>query len=62
MRPTLIAQCSNDAIAPLEVGAFVHAQVPGSELVTLTATGHCPQLSAPQATAEAIITFVRERR
>ncbi|MBT3150140.1 alpha/beta hydrolase [Streptomyces sp. CHD11] len=55
--PTLIAQCSNDAIAPPEVGAFVHARIPGSELVTLTATGHCPQLSAPGATAEAIAAF-----
>ena len=49
--PTLILQCSRDAIAPAEVGAFVHAQIPGSTLVTLAATGHCPQLSAPEATA-----------
>ncbi|MFC9328675.1 alpha/beta fold hydrolase [Kitasatospora sp. NPDC057015] len=60
--PTLIAQCSEDVIAPPEVGAFVHARIPGSTLVTLSATGHCPQLSAPEATAEAIIAFVRERR
>ncbi|MFF6995356.1 alpha/beta fold hydrolase [Streptomyces sp. NPDC008313] len=55
--PTLIAQCSNDAIAPPEVGAFVHARIEGSELVTLTATGHCPQLSAPEATAATIASF-----
>ncbi|MEV4684592.1 alpha/beta fold hydrolase [Streptomyces kurssanovii] len=55
--PTLIAQCSQDAIAPREVGEFVHAQIDGSELVTLTATGHCPQLSAPEATASAIASF-----
>jgi sigma-B regulation protein RsbQ len=55
--PTLIAQCSNDAIAPLEVGAFVHARIAGSELVTLPATGHCPQLSAPEATGAAIASF-----
>ncbi|MFD0256916.1 alpha/beta fold hydrolase [Kitasatospora indigofera] len=60
--PTLVAQCSDDAIAPPEVGAFVHARIPGSKLVTLPATGHCPQLSAPGATAEAIIAFVRELR
>ena len=52
--PTLILQCSRDAIAPVEVGAFVHAQIPGSTLVTLPATGHCPQLSAPEATLAAI--------
>ncbi|WP_446215640.1 alpha/beta fold hydrolase [Micromonospora sp. IBHARD004] len=57
--PTLILQCSQDAIAPPEVGAFVHAQIAGSRLVTLDATGHCPQLSAPEATAAAITSFIR---
>ncbi|KJY16968.1 MULTISPECIES: alpha/beta fold hydrolase [Streptomyces] len=55
--PTLVAQCSHDAIAPPEVGAFVHAQIPGSRLVTLNATGHCPQLAAPEETAAAIAAF-----
>ncbi|MGV9673798.1 alpha/beta fold hydrolase [Nocardia sp. NPDC003482] len=57
--PTLVAQCSNDAIAPREVGEFVHARIPGSRLVTLDATGHCPQLAAPEETAAAITEFVR---
>src|SRR3984957_21041434 len=56
--PTLILQCSRDAIAPAEVGAFVHDQIPGSALVTLPATGHCPQLSAPDATLAAIAGFI----
>jgi sigma-B regulation protein RsbQ len=55
--PTLVAQCSHDAIAPPEVGAFVHERIPGSRLVTLEATGHCPQLSAPEETARAIAEF-----
>ncbi len=55
--PTLILECSDDAIAPPEVGAFVHAAIPGSRLVTLDATGHCPQLSAPEPTARAIAAF-----
>jgi sigma-B regulation protein RsbQ len=55
--PTLILQCSRDAIAPTEVGEFVHDQIPGSTLVTLDATGHCPQLSAPDATLAAIASF-----
>ncbi|MEU2060154.1 alpha/beta hydrolase [Streptomyces sp. NPDC013455] len=58
--PTLIAQCSSDAIAPAEVGAYVHAHIHGSRLVTLPATGHCPQLSAPEATAAAIAAFASE--
>ncbi|MEU9984108.1 alpha/beta hydrolase [Streptomyces sp. NPDC050856] len=60
--PTLVLECSQDVIAPPEVGAFVHAAIPGSRLVTLDANGHCPQLSAPEATAEAIIAFVRDQR
>jgi sigma-B regulation protein RsbQ len=55
--PTLILQCSRDAIAPPEVGAYVHAEIAGSALVTLPATGHCPQLSAPEATFAAITSF-----
>jgi sigma-B regulation protein RsbQ len=56
--PSLVVQCAHDAIAPPEVGAFVHDRIRGSELVTLAAVGHCPQLSAPEATVAAIIPFV----
>lgn len=56
--PTLVAQCSSDAIAPPEVGAFVQEQIKDSRLVTLNATGHCPQLSAPEETTETITAFV----
>jgi sigma-B regulation protein RsbQ len=55
--PTLVVECEHDVIAPREVGAYVHQQIRGSQLVTLPAIGHCPQLSAPAATAEAIIEF-----
>jgi sigma-B regulation protein RsbQ len=55
--PTLVLQCAEDVIAPPEVGEFVRAHIPGSMLVTLNATGHCPQLSAPVETAEQIIAF-----
>ncbi|MGW6735440.1 alpha/beta fold hydrolase [Streptomyces sp. NPDC055013] len=60
--PTLVAQCSSDAIAPPEVGAFVQSQIAGSRLVTLNATGHCPQLAAPEETAAAITEFVTVAR
>ena len=43
----------------MEVGRFVHEAIAGSELVILDATGHCPNLSAPAATIEAIADFVR---
>ncbi|MFE9680512.1 alpha/beta fold hydrolase [Streptomyces sp. NPDC006285] len=60
--PTLVLECSQDVIAPREVGAYVHAAIPSSRLVTLDATGHCPQLSAPEATSGAILDFLAARR
>ena len=57
--PTLVIECAQDAIAPREVGAFVQERIPDSRLVTLDATGHCPQVSAPDATASAIAAFAR---
>ena len=56
--PTLVLQCSADVIAPPEVGDYVHRQIRGSHLVQLEATGHCPNLSAPQETIDAIRAFV----
>jgi sigma-B regulation protein RsbQ len=56
--PTLILQCSDDIIAPLEVGHYVHRQVAGSELKILAATGHCPNLSAPAEVSSAIRAYV----
>jgi len=55
--PTLVIECEHDAIAPREVGAYVHRQIADSELVTLNTTGHCPHLSAPKPTARAIAAF-----
>lgn len=60
--PTLVAQCSSDAIAPPEVGVFVQSRIPGSRLITLNATGHCPQLAAPEETAAAIAAFAGAAR
>lgn len=57
--PTLLVECAHDAIAPREVGAYVYDHVPDSRLVTLDATGHCPHVSHPDATAAAIADFAR---
>lgn len=56
--PTLILECSADIIAPAFVGRYVHQQIPGSTLITLPATGHNPNLSAPDALAEAILAHL----
>jgi sigma-B regulation protein RsbQ len=56
--PSLILQCSDDAIASEAVGAYVHAHIPGSRLVHLEATGHCPHMSAPDETIAAMRAFL----
>jgi sigma-B regulation protein RsbQ len=55
---TLILQCSDDIIAPREVGDYVHASVANSKFRLLDATGHCPNLSAPEEVTAAIREFV----
>jgi sigma-B regulation protein RsbQ len=57
--PTLVVQCVNDVIAPVSVGEFVRDRMPNASMVLLNATGHCPNLSAPEETADAIEQFVR---
>ena len=54
----LILQCAEDIIAPDEVGAYMHRHLPNSVLARLDATGHCPNLSAPEETIAAIEAFL----
>ena len=55
---TLIIQCTSDVIAPQAVGEYLAKTIPNSELRLLKATGHCPHMSAPQETSEAILQFL----
>jgi sigma-B regulation protein RsbQ len=55
---TLVLQCTDDIIAPVEVGEYVRSVIPRSELRMLQATGHCPNLSAPDEVTAAIREFV----
>lgn len=54
--PTLILQCSEDIIAPMEVGAYLEKNLPFSTLKVMKATGHCPHMSEPEET----IALMRE--
>ncbi|MCW2536247.1 MAG: alpha/beta hydrolase fold protein [Modestobacter sp.] len=56
--PTLVLQCAEDVIAPESAGRYVHEHVPGSVFTQLAATGHCPNLSAPEETTAAIRAFL----
>lgn len=55
---TLVLQCREDIIASEEVGAYVRDHIPNSEMVILNATGHCPNLSAPDEVVRAIDAVV----
>ena len=57
--PALIVQCSDDMIAPQSVGAYMHAVMPGSVLKVISNVGHCPHLSAPCASVDAMEAFLR---
>jgi sigma-B regulation protein RsbQ len=56
--PTLILQCNQDLIAPRSVGEYLHKMIPRSTLTIIDNVGHCPHLSAPSPSIEAIDAFL----
>jgi sigma-B regulation protein RsbQ len=56
--PSLLLQCSDDLIAPKEVGEYLHKHLPKSTLVFMNAKGHCPHMSEPQETIELIKEYL----
>jgi sigma-B regulation protein RsbQ len=54
--PSLIMQCSDDMVAPTEVGEYLHRELKGSTLRQMNATGHCPHMSDPEET----VTLMKE--
>jgi sigma-B regulation protein RsbQ len=57
--PSLILQCSEDIVAPLEVGEYLHREMPGSTLRVMKATGHCPHMSHPDETIELMREYLQ---
>ncbi len=60
--PSLIIQCSEDALAPLEVGEYLDRHLPQSTLRVLKATGHCPHMSHPEETVQVIKEYLAAER
>jgi sigma-B regulation protein RsbQ len=56
--PTLIIQSTEDIIAPVSVGQYLHDTLPNSMLRLVDNVGHCPHLSAPGPSADAIDEFL----
>jgi sigma-B regulation protein RsbQ len=59
--PSLIMQCSDDAIAPMEVGEYLSQMMPKSTMQVLKATGHCPHLSHPEETIQVMKEYLAAR-
>jgi len=60
--PSLIMQCSDDLIAPLSVGDYLHRHLPASTLRVMRATGHCPHMSDPPETIQVIQEYLGAAR
>ncbi len=56
--PSLILQCSDDMVAPVAVGEYMRRHLPRSTFKQLLAVGHCPHMSAPEETSEAIKEYL----
>jgi sigma-B regulation protein RsbQ len=56
--PTLILQCSDDMIAPVAVGEYMQRKLPNGSLRIIENVGHCPHMSAPTTSSQAIDEFL----
>lgn len=56
--PCLLVQCAEDLIAPPEVGTYLKQALPYAQLITLPVSGHCPHVSAPAETLDALEAFM----
>ncbi|MEY2502015.1 MAG: sigma-B regulation protein RsbQ [Verrucomicrobiota bacterium] len=59
--PSLVLQCSEDAIAPPEVGDYMHRHLDGNTFRVMEATGHCPHMSHPEETVRLIKEYLATR-
>lgn len=56
--PALILQCTDDLIAPQAVGEYMARTLPNATLRLIENSGHCPHLSAPSASRDAVEEFL----
>jgi len=59
--PTVVLQSRGDSVAPMSAGLYVRDALPDCDFEIIETNGHCPQLSAPSQTAEAIRCFLANR-
>lgn len=60
--PALVLQCSEDMIAPTEVGEYLAKNLPHSKLQIMKATGHCPHMSHPDEVIQLMQEFLSTQK
>lgn len=53
--PAVVAHGAKDRIIPVQASRVLHQQIPGSSLVVLPRSGHCPQLDNPHEVTRLIM-------
>lgn len=56
--PTLILQSSDDNLASVEVGQYMHKKIPNSTLEITDSKGHCLHITEPDAVFQSIEKFL----
>jgi sigma-B regulation protein RsbQ len=60
--PALILQCTDDVIAPVSVGEYMVRSMPSATMRLIENAGHCPHMSAPSQSADAMDAFLKQLR
>ena len=55
---SLLVQCQDDIVAPPEVSRYLEKYLPDTTLTMLEVAGHCPHMSHPAATTDAIHDYL----
>ena len=56
--PSLILHCDDDPLVPMEVADWMSENVPQSRMEILSVTGHCPHMTAPDPTIQAMRRYL----
>ena len=56
--PTLVIQTQRDIAVPVCVGEYIARQLPRGELALISAYGHLPHISAPDAVNAALLSYL----
>ena len=56
--PSLILHCDDDPLVPMEVAQWMRQNIPQSRIEILSVTGHCPHMTAPDMTIQAIRRYL----